>query len=76
MTMPSKSNEYNPIQGDILSFLNEVAAKKTEPVPTEPERKHNDQIEKKPVKGMNLNSEEMFPSLGDVAPSLPSTSST
>lgn len=63
----SKKEEYNPIQGDILSFLNE-ATKPSKEVHAEVAPKP---ISKKSYKGMGLSSEEAFPALGAGIPSAP-----
>lgn len=66
----SKKEEYNPIQGDILAFLNEA----TKPVKAA-EQADGEAVKPvkagKSVKGMGLDSEEAFPALGAGLPSAP-----
>jgi len=78
-TGKSKKEEYNPIQGDILAFLNEVTKMQKDGQSAAPD-KANEAVAStsKPVgkgKGLNMNSDEAFPILGEGIPiTAPSTS--
>ena len=79
--MKSKKEEYNPIQGDILSFLNEVtkihkeqqqggSGNGTEAVDRASEASASSVPAKAAPKnkGLNMNSVEAFPALGEGIP--------
>lgn len=75
----TKKEEYNPIQGDIFAFLNDTNAAATsknaaavshEAALTSPKK-----ATKKPS-GLDLNSDDMFPSLGDASTNSAGSSGT
>lgn len=74
-----QKKEYNPIQGDILAFLNEATASVAAPKADAPLAKPAEEAHKpgkKASKALNLGSEDMFPVLGEgMASDPPSTGS-